>query len=275
MRFKSKRNPKQVCFVTKKAFKNDINNKRLFVRKMKNEKLIFKENIDDFVFGTITIVREHGKYYMCFPMKRDRVKSITPYKAVALDPGVRTFQTFYSEEGICGKIGDGTSKELKKLLILEDKLKSKLTTNKKLKSRTRKNMKKRCALLRTKVKNKVIELHRKTCNWLTTTFKYIFLPSFGVKGMTKKRHRNIGKVTVRSMLALSHYAFQERLKHMAKYRGCIVNICSEAYTSKTCGSCGIMNNTLSGNKVFECSNCDLVIDRDYNGARNIYLRNIQ
>ena len=77
------------------------------------------------------------------------------------------------------------------------------------------------------------------------------------------------------MLALSHYSFKERLLHMATYRGCKVHICDESYTSKTCGCCGNMNDTLGGNKVFVCSKCGISIDRDYNGARNIYLRNIQ
>jgi putative transposase len=273
MHFKSKRNPRQVCFINKTAFKNTPCDKKLFIRRVK-ESISFKENVDDFVFGTITVLKEKGRYFMCFPMKRDKKNITTPYKAVALDPGVRTFQTFYSEEGLVGKIGDGTASSLKRRLELEDKLKSAIALLKNTR-KTRYNMRKRCWSLRTKVKNSVIDLHRKTCNWLTTTFKYIFLPSFDIRHMIKKGDRNIGRTTVRSMLALSHYSFKQRLLHMADARGCIVNICNEAYTSKTCGCCGMINSNLSGKKIFDCSTCGLVIDRDYNGARNIYLRNTQ
>lgn len=274
MRFKSKRNLTQVCFVNKNAFKNEVGKKKLFGGRVKKS-FTFKENIDDFVHGTITIAREKNRYYMCFPMKREQLNINTKYKAVALDPGVRTFQTFYSEEGLCGKIGDQESLRLKRILELEDKLKSKLSTLKDVRKSTRYNLRKRCFFLRTKVKNIVTDLHRKTCHWLTTTFKHVFLPSFDVRHMVKKSKRNIGKSTVRAMLSLSHYSFKERLLHMATYRGCKVHICSEAYTSKTCGCCGNMNNTLGGNKVFDCSNCGISIDRDYNGARNSYLRNTQ
>ena len=140
-------------------------------------------------------------------------------------------------------------------------------------------MKKRCFLLRTKVKNIVNDLHKKTSSWLTRNFKYIFLPSFDVKPMIKKKERKqkrkLRKTIVRSMLALSHFSFKQRLLHMAKSRGCKVKICNEAWTSKTCGNCGSINKNLKANKIFKCSSCNIIIDRDYNGARNIYLRNTQ
>ena len=87
--------------------------------------------------------------------------------------------------------------------------------------------------------------------------------------------RPLRKSTVRSMLALSHYAFKQRLLHMAKSRGCIVNICNEAYTSKTCGCCGNIKKDLGSAEIYECLKCNSIIDRDYNAARNIYLKNIQ
>ena len=47
---------------------------------------------------------------MCIPRKCKSLKSDGfiykhEHNCVALDPGVRTFQTLYSEEGIAGKIG--------------------------------------------------------------------------------------------------------------------------------------------------------------------------
>ena len=49
----------------------------------------------------------------------------------------------------------------------------------------------------------------------------------------------------------------------------IVN--TEEYTSKTCGVCGTINN-VGSKEVFTCSKCNLVIDRDINGTRNIYIK---
>jgi len=94
MKYKSKKNPKQICFVNKKAF--NFKDKTLFKSRVK-DKIIFKENIDEYQdTGTITIVREKGRYYMCFPLQRENTNTNTPFKSVALDPGLKTFQTFYS-----------------------------------------------------------------------------------------------------------------------------------------------------------------------------------
>ena len=67
MRFKSRRNPKQVCFLNKKAFNPHKNT--LFIRRIK-DKIKVKETIPK-GFGAPTIVREKNKYYFCFPYKKD------------------------------------------------------------------------------------------------------------------------------------------------------------------------------------------------------------
>ena len=75
------------------------------------------------------------------------------------------------------------------------------------------------------------------------------------------------------MVTWSHYRFQMRLLNKAReYPWCQVVIVSEAYTSKTCGKCGTINNKLGGSKVFKCGSCGLVCDRDKHAARNILLR---
>ncbi len=45
---------------------------------------------------------------------------------------------------------------------------------------------------------------------------------------------------------------QQMLLNMGKSRGCEVIICSEAYTSKTCGNCGFLHSKLGGNREYEC-----------------------
>lgn len=53
-----------------------------------------------------------------------------------------------------------------------------------------------------------------------------------------------------------------------------VTICTEEYTSQTCGVCGELNKELKDSEVFKCNKCNLIIDRDINGARNIYIKNL-
>lgn len=194
------------------------------------------------------------------------------YNNVFLDPGVKTFQSFYTPEGICGKIGDEFCKTyLDGIYKKIDHLCS-LKSNKTRKSKTRYNMNKRCCLLRDKLKNKINDLHWKTCNFLCGHFQNIFIPSFEVKGMTYKKDRNIGSKTTRNMIGLSHFKFKERLLYCGKTNHNNIYIVPEHYTSKTCGACGEIHKRLGGDRIFTCPSCNVKLDRDYNGARNICLK---
>ena len=130
------------------------------------------------------------------------------------------------------------------------------------------------ALLRTKIKNRVNDLHWKTINFLTNNFKTIILPTFEVQNMTQltTKGRKINNKTVRKMLLLSHYSFQEKLKYKIKMRKGLLLLVDEHYTSKTCGNCGNIDDNLGSKKVYKCSKCNAEIDRDINGARNILIK---
>lgn len=51
----------------------------------------------------------------------------------------------------------------------------------------------------------------------------------------------------------------------------IVYYVNEAYTSKTCSSCGTIND-IGSSKVYKCSECNLCTDRDENSAKNIKMK---
>ena len=48
-------------------------------------------------------------------------------------------------------------------------------------------------------------------------------------------------------------------------------LCTEEYTSQTCGHCG-KTKKMGGLEVYHCDSCQIKIDRDVNGARNILLK---
>ena len=76
------------------------------------------------------------------------------------------------------------------------------------------------------------------------------------------------------MLQLRHFVFKERLKSKCALRGCTLDICTEEYTSQTCGVCGCLTK-VGGLDVFTCTSCKVSIDRDVNGARNIAIKRLK
>ena len=162
---------------------------------------------------------------------------------VALDPGVRTFQTAFSgedaqsygEQFVNDKLVPLMS-ELDRLLSERDKL---LVENKSLqwvKDRL-KNLNRRIHLVRARQQNLVADLHRRVAYDLVSNYDIILLPTFETKQMVQKsnetRKRFLRRKTVRGMLGLAHYKFKQTLKWLAKKYGKTVIDVNESYTSKT------------------------------------------
>ena len=61
---------------------------------------------------------------------------------------------------------------------------------------------------------------------------------------------------------------------MAELHGVRVEIVAEAYTSKTFGVCGELNNALGSNRTFSRGGGGYTADRDENAARKSLLRNL-
>ena len=268
MKYLTKKDRSDIFFVNKKALTDTF---KIFQRKLKNPQLNFRKKISKSLLkksdGDFPVIRDNaGRYYLCIVQKyKNTSKNIkSEDELVALDPGVRTFQTYFSQKE-CGTIGDKTNIDIRKINSRIDKLEALKPT---LKAKTRYNIKRRCLLLRSKITNKVNDLHWKTASFLTQRYKVIFLPNFRVKQMCMK---NDNKKVNREMCNLAHYKFKERLKYKALLNNCQVIDCCESYTSKTCTKCGELNN-VGSKKEYKCDNCSCRIDRDLNGARNIFIR---
>jgi putative transposase len=179
---------------------------------------------------------------------------------VGLDPGIKTFQTFYSPDGVCGKIGRGLAQRL-------FKLRTDLTDlNTRIKAEThntrRVRMKKAVARMRARIKNIVDELHWKTARFLCSNFKIILIPEFRVQRMVQG---NLHAATKQAMHDLRHFTFRTRLMHKARqFPDTTVVVCSEAYTTQTCSRCGKLNR-VGCSDVYRCSGrdgCGMLEDRD-------------
>lgn len=234
------------------------------------------------------LIKDNDSYYLCLVLKT-KTKLTTPqYNICAVDPGVRTFQTVYSPDGVVAKLGDchnqllvKTCKQIDKYNASKDKiyypipqlLTSYQRENTACNRRRRHRLKKRINKTWDSLKNKTEELHKKTAKYLTDNFQTILIPDTNISSMLLSYKRKINKTTVRGLSCLAHYRFRMRLLQLAKRTGNEVIEVSEAYTSKTCGQCGNIDANLGGKKTYTCS-CGYTCDRDIHGARNIYLRAI-
>lgn len=271
--FKSKKQTSQMFRVNKKAL--NIITMTIFVKRLnKKGKLrmrkrdISKYLEDGTLDGNFLVMKTKPDYwYLCLPRKKNLPVYDEPrYKAVFLDPGVRSFQTFYSPEGTYGHIT--CSKEIKKLSKRHDNLQSISST---CNSKTKRHMNQRMAKLRHKMKNIVNDLHWKACSFLCSNFETIVIPPFKVSDMVSGSP--LGSKVTRSILSLSHGKFQERLRYFATKTQRYYLVSCEGYTTKTCGRCGNIQE-MQGDKVYNCKSCSASIDRDVNGARNLCLRTL-
>jgi len=97
----------------------------------------------------------------------------------------------------------------------------------------------------------VDEVHNKLGSWLCTSYLAV-LPKFETQTMVRRQHRKIHSKTARIILTRAHYRFRQRLFHKAELHSwCQIIVCDEAYTSKTCGACGTLNQKLGSNKTFK------------------------
>ena len=234
-------------------------------------KLFSERNDEKFIRKEVKLIRtKTKKWYIAIPVIKEITKLTNKCGEIcALDPGVRTFQTVYGTDGLIAQVGTSFETIEKDLQKADDLISKhcKVPTRQK-----KKKYKKRYLRIFEKVRNRIRDLHHKVSSWLCRTYRVILLPKFESANMVSKH--KLSHKTCRSLLTWSHYKFQTRLKYHAQHYGVKLRIVNEAYTSRTCGRCGKVNDALGANKIFHCTSCNSTMDRDENAARNILLRNL-
>ena len=262
LRYKSRKNPVQSCYIPKSAVSESgiyytISGKLKF-----SEREWLKNDICD-----CRLINDHGRWYLSVPQKLKTIPTENQGGIVALDPGVRNFLTYFSEDGRFGWLGIHAFDRILNLNLKRDKLLSRLAL---IKDKRKKGKLKR-TLNRTyhRIHDLGDELHWQCINYLVHNFSIIVFPPFEVKGMTKKG-RKLRKSVVRSMLSFRFYEFKERLKQKCKECGVLYVEQNESYTSKTNSFTGELMTNLGSKEWFMYDG--IKVHRDLNGARNILIR---
>jgi putative transposase len=118
----------------------------------------------------------YGEYYLICSQEVRPHQSENQGRVVALDPGVRTFMTFFSESS-CGWIGSDANLQIQKLCFKLHRLVSKIS---KAKSSQKRRFRKAADRIRCKVQHLVKELHHKTAKFLVDNFDVIARPELVV-----------------------------------------------------------------------------------------------
>jgi putative transposase len=244
-----------------------------------------------------------NKYYIFVIFETKEINIKNRKEVVALDPGEKIFNYFYSNE-LEGKIGDDMRIKIIGWRRLINKYngiigKKKNTKGKKLKNK--KALKNKIRKLYLKIKGYVNEVHKKSAKFLCENYSNILIPEFKTKPMISKHQiktenerikkipnkikakEEIKKLNKKIKLSSevkfvltsqSHCKFKEYLKAIAKrYRTNVYEV-DESYTSQCCTLCGFLSKEYDKNRTKSCKCCGLKIDRDTNGSRNIYIKSI-
>jgi IS605 OrfB family transposase len=82
-------------------------------------------------------------------------------------------------------------------------------------------------------------------------------------GVAKGRHAN------QKLSQWPHGQFRAYLEQKGERKGMRSTLLGEAYSTRTCSSCGFCHRSAPRGRVFRCSGCGATIHRDANGAANI------
>lgn len=260
-KFRSRKTALQSCFIPKSA----ILSKGIYPR-ISGKGLVFKESLPDEILDS-RLIFQYNQWFLSVPSKHTlRVAESQGHGIVALDPGVRTFQTFFSETST-GHIGHHDMGKITRLCYYLDDL---ISRTSKASKNHKKSMRLAQGRIRLRIKNLVKELHHKTAYFLINNFDVILLPTFESVKMSRKDSK-LHSRSVRQLLTWSHYKFKMHLKNKALEFGKIVIDVCEAFTSRTESWSGKIRN-IGRSKVIGSGRIKL--DRDLNGARNVFIRSL-
>ena len=184
--YRSRKNPKQSCYIPDDAV-TEHGVYHTMLGPLHMAEAIPAEHKE------CRLVQERGLYWLTVPYPAQcDIETPSGDGVVALDPGVRTFLTYFSETD-CGKLGHHGFGRIQRLCHWLDDLISR--TAKEPNRRKRRQMRSAQARMRQRITNLVDDLHWQLARWLTSNYRIILLPTFETHDMTRRAGRRIRSKT--------------------------------------------------------------------------------
>lgn len=254
LRFKGKGWFKTINY-NQSGFSLDSENKRLQLSKIGDIKIKLHREVEGKI-KQITIKKSIDKWYVTL-ITDAVVKTKCGDKIIGIDLGINNY------------LVDSDNNKTENTKILnhykkELRTKNKSLSRKKKGSNNRKKARKSVAKLYEKISNVRRDFLHKLTTKLIKENKFIAMEKLDIKQMSQQKYFN-----ARNMLDCSWGEFGSLLNYKAENADCLVVKVNPKNTSKMCSSCGNIQDMPLWKRTYECENCGLVIDRDYNSAKNI------
>jgi putative transposase len=210
-----------------------------------------------YVTQTFNLVKEGKNWFVSFCVDADRLPVDQPQKSVGIDLGIKSFATLSSGEAF------DAPKPLKQAKTKLAMLQRKASRQVKGSNNQRKTY------------DKIRDLHykiscirkdflHKLTTYIAKTFKLIKIEDLNVKGMLAN-HKLAGAIA-----DLGFYESRRQLEYKSVMYGSRVETVSQWFpSSKICSDCGHIQDMPLDVRVYHCSNCGMVKDRDWNASINI------
>ncbi len=235
-----------------------IDNK-LNLSKIGNIKIVLHRPIEGTI-KTCTIKKDIDQWYISFSCDIDILPILVEQKnKVGIDVGLTSLIT----------LSNGTKIESPKFLRLsEHKLihQQKKLSKKKKGSSNRNKQRIKVATIHRTIRNQRKDFNHKLSRILVNTYDLIIFEDLQIKNMMQNHH------LAKSISDASWYQLQQFTNYKAEYAGKQVEFCNPRNTSKTCNVCGNIQNILLSDRIFTCSTCGYIEDRDINASINILNR---
>ena len=232
---------------------------KLLLSKIGDLKLIQHREIEGKI-KTITIKREGNQWYASFSTElKTEIEPVEINSAVGIDVGIKTLAVLSNGEEIPNI---RTTNNYEKRLA---KVQRKLSRMKKG-SNNRKKQKNNVQIIHRKIRNVRNDYLHKESTKLVNTWDLIVLEDLQVKNMIKN-HK-----LAKSIADVSWNSFASMMKYKAEWAGKEVVFVNPRNTSKTCSNCGHIQDMPLEKRIYDCTKCNLSMDRDHNAAINILNR---
>lgn len=228
---------------------------KIHLTKIGKVKAVIHQKIDGNI-KTCTVKKEGNDWYVIFSVELETKQyNSETEESIGIDVGLKSFAV-YSDETIIDNPRFFKAEE-KKIAKLQQR-KEKATGNRK------KKIVKAIQKRHKKVKNKRKDFCHKLSRNIVNKYKTICVEDLDINQM-KEENKYISK----SVHDASWRLFMDLLSYKAEDAGRIFTKVNPAYTTQDCSECGYRLKKKLSDRVHNCPNCELVIDRDLNASKNI------